>query len=188
MGEHVIVQRGRALENAFFAEQEEILLARLRAADAEASRLQALAATSGISDPVVLRELDALGIRPATVAALTMAPLVLVAWADGTIDPLEKAAVMQAAGEAGLLGRPEAAELLQSWLTAPPSRQLETAWHDHTHAVVARLTAPARAALRQETIGRARRIAEAAGGFLGLLHRVSAAEEAMLARLESAFA
>ncbi len=42
-------------------------------------------------------------------------------------------------------------------------------------------------ALRADLLGRARRVAEAAGGFLGLGRRVSAAEQAVLERLAAAF-
>jgi hypothetical protein len=42
-------------------------------------------------------------------------------------------------------------------------------------------------ALRDELIGRARHVAEAAGGFLGLGNKVSSAEEAVLEKLAGAF-
>jgi hypothetical protein len=45
----------------------------------------------------------------------------------------------------------------------------------------------ARQRLRDEVMGRARAVAEAAGGFLGLGRKVSAAEEAVLRELAQAF-
>jgi hypothetical protein len=41
--------------------------------------------------------------------------------------------------------------------------------------------------LKSELLGRARRVAEAAGGFLGLGSKVSRAEEAILTELAAAF-
>ena len=45
----------------------------------------------------------------------------------------------------------------------------------------------ARDSLGREILGRARRVADATGGFLGLSSRISAAEEAVLANLATAF-
>jgi hypothetical protein len=114
--------------------------------------------------------------------------MVLVAWADGALDPKEKAAVQEAAREAGIDREAEARALLESWLTAPPKAELAEAWRGYVRAVAAGLAPEGRAALRRETIGRARRVAEAAGGFLGLGNKVSEAEERVLARLDEAFA
>jgi hypothetical protein len=41
--------------------------------------------------------------------------------------------------------------------------------------------------LKQDLLGRARGVAEAAGGFLGLGKRISSAEQAVLTELEQAF-
>ena len=92
-------QRRRALEDAFFAEQDRKLRDKLVAADPTAARRTALTETSGITDPQVLDRLMALDIGPETLAALSLVPLVLVAWADGTIDDKERTAVLKAAAE-----------------------------------------------------------------------------------------
>jgi len=185
----VLEQRGRVLEDAFFARQDEALLERLRERDRVAERKQALARASGVSDEMVLDHWVALNLGPATVAALAWVPLVLVAWADGTLDAAERKAVRDAAAEAGLAGHAEAMALLDAWLATPPGHLVEAAWQDYARAMAAKLPPEARAAMERETIGRARRVAEAAGGFLGLGlgSRVSAAEGAVLARLSAAF-
>jgi hypothetical protein len=187
MGESVLEQRGRALEDAFFARQDQDLLERMRRAERAASRKQAMAAATGVTDDALLKAWIALNLGPETVAALALVPLVLVAWADGTLDAREAAALRDAAHETGLDRRSDAAALLEAWLAAPPPRRMEQAWRDYAHSLAAGLEPAARAALRAETIGRARRVAEAAGGFLGLGNRVSAAEEAVLAGLDAAF-
>ena len=102
-------ERERALENVFFAQESERLLQRMREADAARSRKAALAAGSGIADEAVLDQLAALGLGPQGVAALALAPVVLVAWADGTLDPKERDAIQQAAQKAGLAQNPEGA-------------------------------------------------------------------------------
>jgi hypothetical protein len=188
MSGSIIEQRGRVLEDAFFARQDEVLIERLREADRAATDRQALAAASGISDATVLDHLLALGIGAQAFAALALVPLVLVAWADGTLDAGERDAVRAAAREAGLSGRPEAMALLDAWLSRPPPLSLQEAWHDYAHAIAATAPAATRVALAEQTVERARRVAAAAGGFFGLGNRVSAAEERVLTELRAAFA
>jgi hypothetical protein len=183
----VTEQLGRALEEAFFARQNEEALARLRRAEQDASRRQGMAAATGIADEALLDRWLALDLGPRTVAALALVPFVLVAWADGSLDAKERAALRDAAEESGFDLTSEAADLLRAWTDAPPPRSMEGAWHDYVHALTRPMDAAAREALHQQTLGRARRIAEAAGGFLGLGQRVSAAEAAVLARLDRAF-
>lgn len=180
MADETLRERERALENVFFAQESERLLQRMRDADAARSRKAALAAGSGIADEAVLDQLAALGLGPQGVAALALAPVVLVAWADGTLDPRERDAIQQAAQSAGLAQNPEARELLAGWLSTPPPAGLAEAWRGYARAVSAGMAPDARAALRRETLERAQGVARAAGGFLGLGSRVSDQEARVL--------
>ncbi len=179
--------RRNKLEEAFFAKENERLRQRLREADEARSRKEALAAASGITDDAVLERLAALGLGGGTLAALSLVPLVVVAWADGGIDDKERSAVLAAAAEVGAGAEEVSRQLLDRWLREPPPRELLAAWTDYIRATSATLGDEARRALKAELLGRARRVAEAAGGFLGLGRKVSAAEEAALERLEQAF-
>src|SRR3712207_4124930 len=157
---HISSERERALEDAFFARHDQALLQRLRAADDEKSRRQALAAAAGISDEALLDRLMALNLNPGTLVAMTFAPLVLVAWADGAMDTREKEAVLAAAKEAGLEQHPESRQLLDDWLRKQPPRELADAWIAYVKSVSASLTPEARVSLRSEILGRTRRVAE----------------------------
>jgi len=179
-----IDDRRRALEEAFFAKQDQELLRRMRADDPARPERDRLAEASGLSDGAVLDRLVALGFGGGTVAALSLVPLVAVAWADGSLDARERDAVLSAAGESGLGGAGPGRTMLESWLDEAPTPELLAAWTDYVRA----LPAEARAGLRAGILGRARRVAEATGGFLGLTRSVSDAEEAVLRRLETAFA
>ena len=139
MGEHVLQDRERALENAFFARQEQALLEKLREGERSKSRKEAIAAASGIQDDAVLDKITALGLGPETVAALALVPLALVAWADGSLDARERAAVMEAARDAGVTANGEAARLLDTWLAAPPGADLKAAWRGYAAALAAGL-------------------------------------------------
>ncbi len=180
--------RGRALEEAFFAKQNEMLRQKLhQAGDAKAKR-EAFASASGITDDAVLDKLIAMGIGVETLAALGLVPLVLVAWADGSIDAKERAAVLAGAAETGLADGQASRELLESWLDKRPAAELLATWTNYIGAISATLDAPAKESLKEDLLGRARAVAEAAGGMLGLGRRVSAAEEGVLRDLEAAFA
>lgn len=187
MEERILQERERALENVFFAQQDRLLLARLREADANRSRVASLAAASGITDEHLLGQMVALGLGPGSMAALALAPLVLVAWADGALDPRERDLVRDAARQAGLDGEAEAGPVLEAWLSRPPAPELLATWRGYLRAVAAGLGEAARAAMRRETTARARRVAEAAGGTPLLGWSVSEAEARMLAEIEAAF-
>jgi len=187
MSRDFLHDRERALEEAFFAQQDEALLRRLREADAAKSKKEALFAASGISDDALLDKLVALGVDGAAVASLSLVPLVLVAWADGSIDAKERGAALSAAVEAGVDKQGAGYQLLERWLTMKPPPNLLSTWMDYIRAISSTMTEQGKRDLKGDLLGRARAIAEAAGGILGAGWKTSPAERDMLARLEKAF-
>jgi hypothetical protein len=177
-------ERQRNLENAFFLEQNRELLEKLKADLAGEEQRQALADASGIVDQNVLSGLAEQQIGPQTLAALSLVPLIQVAWADRVLEDSERDAVLKAAKERGLgIG---AFEILKQWLETRPDEGLYTAWHDYTVALVATLDDAAKQSLKDEIIGGARQVAEAAGGFLGI-GKTSGVEQEVLTKLEKTF-
>ncbi|HEY8611447.1 MAG TPA: hypothetical protein VIL69_09185 [Roseomonas sp.] len=183
MSREFLDERRRALEEAFFARHNDELIRRLHASDPDRSEKEKLADASGLRDEKLLDRLVALGFGSATVAALSLVPLVVVAWADGVVGEKERAAILSAAGEAGLDGTGPGRDLLSRWLAEAPPPALIVAWTDYVHA----LAPEARATLHHRVMNRARQVAEAAGGLLGLLRGISPVEERALARLDAAF-
>ncbi|MBX9697950.1 MAG: hypothetical protein K2X74_00880 [Acetobacteraceae bacterium] len=183
------LDKGRhALEEAFFAEHNELLRQRLIEADRVQSRKAALTAASGITDEAVLGRIMALGIGPETLAALSLAPLLLVAWADGTLDAEEREAILAEAAKAHLGRQAQARELFAGWLERKPPAALFDTWSAYVRAMAAGLAPPQREEMRGHLLASLRAVAEASGGFFGLGRRISGPEAAMLARLEAAFA
>lgn len=182
----VLGDRKKALEEQFFARQERELRERMHRQAAERERREALAEASGVRDPAVLDRLVALGIEPEAVTALGLVPLVQVAWADRTLHDREREAVLRAAEASGVGSDHPGREVLDGWLRERPGRELLEAWKGYAAALAESLEAPERDALRREILDRARSVAEAAGGFLGL-GKVSDAEEAVLEELATAF-
>ena len=60
-------------------------------------------------------------------------------------------------------------------------------WKQYIAALCKELSADQRWHLEEKIVGRARAVAEAAGGFLGLGSRVSRVEEEILSEMEHAF-
>ncbi len=187
MPDKILSDRRVALEEAWFASHNETLRREMVAADSHHARHDALVSATGIRDEAVLEKMLGLGLAGETVAALTMVPLVLVAWADGAVSPEERTAVLRAAGEGGLASGSAGLRLLEAWLYAPPPPSLAEAWHGYVAELAHRMAPEARAELAGQAMAQARAVAQAAGGFLGLGNRISAQEKVVLGRLEAAF-
>lgn len=187
MAEEFLGDRKRALEEEFFRKQERSSLERMRAEQATQAVREELSQASGLKDAAVLDRLIGLGMQTDTLVAMGLVPLVAVAWADGALDEKERQAVVLALGTAGIALASPAGQLIQSWLASAPPASLLKAWRAYMAALCTQLSATDRASLRDGVLARARAIAEAAGGFLGLGAKISQAEEEMLRTLERAF-
>jgi len=135
----------------------------------------------------VLGRLLDLGVGGDTLAALSLVPLVEVAWADGNVDAREREAILAAAAASGLAREGAGGRLLDGWLARAPGSDMLDAWRDYVAGVCATLSGDEKRTFKQELLGRARAVAEAAGGFLGLGDKVSDSERAVLEDLERAF-
>ena len=188
MRDEVRSRQSRSLEEEFFLKQEAELIQKLRDKAKGEQRREALSEASGITDDEVLDALIAMDIRGETLAALALVPLVVVAWADGKVQDQERKAILQAAAETGLTIKSEPYALLEGWLDQQPGPALLDVWKDYAASLAAQLSDSARRALTRDILGRAERVAEAAGGFLGLGNKVSREERDVLNELKQAFA
>jgi tellurite resistance protein len=176
----------RALERAFYPAPASDYRERLRLRELEQAAVPALREASGIADEALLRRLAGLGIRVETLAALTMIPIVEVAWADGRMDARERAAVLAGAKAVGIEDGSPSLGLLELWTEDAPAPDLLQAWRDFIAALSGELDGGERARLAEKIVGRARAVAEAAGGARGR-SAVSPEEERVLAGLGRAF-
>ncbi|MFK7766947.1 MAG: hypothetical protein AB8B55_06970 [Mariniblastus sp.] len=179
--------RGRAMEDAFFAKSDQALLEKMRAELSAQESRQALKAASGISDEAVLDALHESGITPETLTSVSLIPLVAVAWADKKMEDAEKAAILKAADVAGIKSGSASYSTMEAWLSDQPTGELLDTWKAYIGSLKPSLDAAAFNQLKTSIIERAENVAESAGGFLGLGDKVSAAERTVLDDLAAAF-
>lgn len=178
--------KARALEDSFFARENERVLEELRAAAKKEETKREFRESLKIENDEVLDALIDLEVAPETVLAFSLVPLVEVAWADGEIQDRERKAILDAAIEKGLEANSPTCVLLDNWLHTKPDQVLYETWRSYIDELMETLGDDARTQMKTSVIGRARAVAEAAGGFLGV-GSISAAEQKMLAELEQAF-
>jgi tellurite resistance protein len=153
----------RTLEDAFFTKENARLLEQLKGKQ----KREALREMVKVEDETFLDRLIELGIGPETVLALTLVPLIAVAWADGTLDGRERDAIIKAAEEKGVSPETAGHQLLETWLGI---------WETFTDEE--------RQRMRERTLDWALAVAEASGGFLGVISKVSPAERVVIKELE----
>lgn len=160
-------------------------LERRAARDAGRKRVE-LAAELGSDDVATLDALLEVGIDRDNLPAVEWIPMVLVAWADGLVQPGEREAILRATGAHGMETDHPAHALLLGWLETPPTPKLLGAWQAYLTSVSRRETVGSLRAREAWVRARAREVAEADGGWLGFA-KVSSEEGGMMLELARAF-
>lgn len=186
MSHDFLRDRENALENSFFFKKDKELLERMKQTAERSMEKAALQTASGISDDALLDRLIEAGISATTAASLALVPLVVVAWADGEVQPKEREAILQGADEAGMRQGDAAYELLNSWLEERPDDSLLQIWKDYVRALSQQMSPESLLRLKEDIIIRIHQIAKVAGGILGLA-KVDVSEKQAMKDIESAF-
>jgi hypothetical protein len=176
----------KKMEDLFFLEQDRRLIAQRQKIQQLKETKENLAKVSGITNEAVLEKLVALDIRPETLATLFAIPLIEVAWADGELQDGEREQLFQYAEKSGMRKKGLDPKIMSEWLKRKPDPALLEAWVHYMQALSRELGAAERQALKEEVMGDARTIAQAAGGILGF-GKISAEEQKMIDRLAAAF-
>jgi hypothetical protein len=178
--------RRQALEDRFFKDEEAKKISRLRDELDAKKQSEELRRVSGIDNDKVLSALVTLNVGAGDLHALSLVPLVKVAWANGTVEDKERTAVLEAAHTQGVSEGTHGYQLLESWLSSRPGDDLFEAWSSYVESLVSELNDEDRIALQESILGLAHDVASAAGGILGL-GSVSSAEQAALKAIGDAF-
>lgn len=180
---HLLKAEARDLEEEFFAKENERLVRELREKAELDEKRKALHAALEVKDPAIIEHFLELGVGPEAVLAVALVPMAAVAWADGRLDDKERKAILRAASERGIEPGSAGYTMLEIWLKQKPSQKLMEAWKKYARDVWEQLTEEEQVSMRVSIVDRAREIAEAAGGFLGVAS-ITPNEKALLGELE----
>lgn len=180
---NVLSDREKALEYDFFHKVDEQLLQKLRDKLADERQLELLADTTGIHHEGILNELAELGLNSETICALSLVPLVEVAWSDGRVSRAERNAILSVTpGGSGNMSD----QLVANWLRERPDQKLFQTWKHYVAALSETLSPDAKEAMKREVVERARAVARATDSVFGI-DTLSSAEKRLLLEIENAF-
>jgi tellurite resistance protein len=145
-----------------------------------------LSKVSGIKNDAILQKLVELKVTPEVLVPIKALPLVEVAWADGTVDELEKKAVLKAANRMGFSEESAGYVLIIQWFEHRPTPDHLEVWMHYIKGLCEQMSKDQKKAFKEELVGSARAVAQASGGFLGL-NKISKEEDDVLKKLEGAF-
>jgi len=185
MEHDAFADRERALENAYFRKKDRELVERMRTAAAAEEARHELGRLTGLSDPAVQHELQALGFTPDTVVLLPVMPALEVGWAEDDITDAERHLIVRLARSLGVAEGDPADRQLAEWMQTRPSPDVFVSAARLTAAMLETTSHEiARDLLAEDLLEQCRRIAEASNGILGTrLFSVSREEQTLLDRL-----
>ncbi|MFT5525514.1 MAG: hypothetical protein ACI9G1_001818 [Pirellulaceae bacterium] len=179
-------QHAESLNDAFFSLDDDVLADELESAIAAGKLTQQRIQKFGITDERVIEQIEALALGEHTFAALSLVPLVAVAWADGQIQASEREALLQLAEDKGMKEWSIAFAAFRRWLQSPPPAELVATWKQAIKSLTAKLDGEQKEYMKSEFLCRAEQIAAAAGGVLRI-GSVSEQEQAVLSDLAATF-
>lgn len=177
----IFAERGRSLEEEYFRKKDKELIEKLRRAATATEARAEMGKRTGLTDPELLQELETLGFTPETVVLLPLVPVVQMAWAEGGVTPAEHGLIVKLARARGIQEGGAADRQLSDWLDRRPDEYVFT---HATRLIRAMLAAPGHGDLSADDLVKyCESIADASGGVLGIIGRVSAEERRLLATL-----
>ena len=174
--------RGKALEDKFFQEQEAKALLALQEQIKNQEIQKSIAEHTGISSESVIASIVNQGISIESFVAIRLIPLVLMSWASGSVEGAEREAIHNHMFEKGIKKDSPAHVMVDGWLSSKPDASLEASWVDFVQEYTKTLSDADKKSFVAEILGNADDVANAAGGFWGF-GAVSEGEQALLDRL-----
>ena len=154
MPDDIFKSRERAFEAVYFAKLDAELIEKGHRQRKEAEIRKNLANASGISNEALLDSILELGITPGNLEAMSLAPLICVAWANGTLDPEESKAALDAAEAEGIAKDSASYLLIEGWLAQAPDPSLFDTWRRYMASLMPQLDPPSQAQVRKDLRGR----------------------------------
>lgn len=178
----------RRLEDKYFHKKEQELIRKLKERTAREASRKEMSETLDVSDEGIVSALEDLGYNRETVKVLHLFPLVAVAWADGSVSEKERERILAAAGAHGIKEGTDAYGKLKEWLENRPDEITVS----RTLRIIRDLMRFGAGAKHRRSAGDilalCEQVADASGGILGMVGRVSREERAVLRQVAEEFA
>lgn len=172
--------RRLGLEEEYFRTRDSQLVGKLKTVFHSTISKAELSKATGITDDAMLERLVAANLRGEMLLVFKLFPLVEIAWADGKLDSDERNAVIDAAIRSGVPRDTEALKRLEEWLAKGPTQEMRQVWRMYCEQLKSSLSPAELATFRGDLLDYAKRVAEASGGILGVVWRISPAEQAAI--------
>lgn len=170
-------------EEAYFLQREierrEDRRREMARAATELKEAREVAKSAGTADLELAERIHKLGFTGESAAIFDLLPLILVAWADGSVSRAERATVFTVLEHRNIARDSEAFLAVESLLEEKPTQ----AFIDEAMDALRELMADRPEAKTAEMIELCAAIADASGGFLGLARRVSDEEREIVAKI-----
>jgi hypothetical protein len=170
-------------EDAYFLqlelERREQKRREMKRAAEELQKTRAVAKSAGTEDMELAERIAKLGFTGEAAAVFDLLPLILVAWADGSVSGDERATIFTVLEHRKIPRGSEAFVAVESLLEEKPSR----AFIDEAMDALRDLMANRPEASSTEMIELCTAIADASGGFLGLVKRISPEERELIGKI-----
>ncbi|MBY0111737.1 MAG: TerB family tellurite resistance protein [Phycisphaerales bacterium] len=177
--------RGRSFEERYFHAKDAELVDKLRAVFQRTLDRDELKRITGLHDEALIERLLDLSVRGEMLTAFKLLPLVEIAWADGSLDHTEAAAVEHAATRFGVTPGP-AMDRLREWLKHGPTPELRALWQRYATDLRDSLSRKQLDEFREDLLATARGIADRSGGVLNVFFNTSSAEKRILESVRTA--
>ena len=182
-------ERERAIEETYFRQQDAKLIEKLRQGAKLGELATALAEKLQVDNPDLLLRVKELGVTIDSASAFFLAPLIQVAWAEGSVTKQEHDTVLRLARERGVeVNSPAYAQLIE-WLRVRPADAIFDTALEVIKSGVAVLPPEEREERIKRIVQACHEVATASGGglakVLGLGSSVSSTEASILDTITS---
>ena len=170
------------LENdaEYFRHHDAELIEDMRRRAACEERRRRMAEACQTEDPRILSALEKLGYDQTNATLLYLAPLVHVAWIDGSVNRAERNRILVMAGLEGLSDNLPAYQQLLSWLDHRPPEELFQGSLQAIQGIFASLPEETRQTRKDKLIRRCREVAFASCGIFGWRSKLCLAKRRLI--------
>jgi len=172
-------ERRRAHEDEYFRRRDQELMEQMRRRSEVERERRLMGDAIGVSDAQILVELQLAGYKADTIVLLELAPLLQIAWADGSVSPDERDVIFQiAARERIVYDSPAHIKLQVALERRPPDDFFDTSLRA-IQVMLGALLPDVQKTVRRKLLNNCTAVAVASGGLFGF-RKISDEEGDML--------